>query len=89
MVIPSKCAHAALRELVGESDGEPLALRVNQALKKLRPLRSMPQFDAVIAGWMNDACDTNSLSRERAKIVIETIFYLWPPTDDLKPRARL
>jgi hypothetical protein len=36
VITPSKRAHDALYELVGEGDDEPLALRVNQALK--RPL---------------------------------------------------
>jgi hypothetical protein len=92
MLTPSKCAHDALYQLAGESDDEPLALRVDRALKRLRPLRSMRDFDTVIIEMINDACDTNPLPKERARLVadaIEAIFCMWPPTDDLKPRGYL
>ena len=71
---PIETARLAIAELVTD---EPLSARVNEALKHLRPLRSVAGFDPTIIETINDACDTNCTTSERAESValaIEVIF---------------
>ena len=71
---PVERAELALAELVRD---EPLLARVNDALKHLRPLRSVAGFDTTIIETINDACDTNCATSERAESValaIQVIF---------------
>jgi hypothetical protein len=75
-VTPREHASWALEALVTD---DPLWMRVNEALKCLKPLRSMKGFDTTIIEMINNVCDQNYSPKERGKAVAEvirTIFYL-------------
>ncbi len=73
-------ARDALAALVTD---EPLAERLHEALKCLRRLRSMPEYNPVVIEMLNDAQDTNMTLKEKAQRVadvIETVFRVpYPP----------
>jgi len=73
---PIERARRALAALVSD---EPLAQRLHEALKCLRPLRSMPEYSTTIIQMLNDAGDSNLPLEEKAQAVaglIETVFRL-------------
>ena len=63
---PAERAARALAKLISD---EPLATRVNNALRELRPLRSVAGFDATIIEAINDASSTKCTTTERAESV--------------------
>lgn len=63
---PVETGRLALAELVAD---EPLSARVNSALEHLLRLRSVAGFDPTIIETINDACDTNCTTSERAESV--------------------
>lgn len=67
---PIELADRAMAELVTD---EPLAERLNAALKRLSPLRSAVGFDTTIIEMLNDAGNPNYTLKERAKSVTEVI----------------
>jgi hypothetical protein len=73
-------ARDALAVLVTD---EPLPKRLHEALRCLRRLRSMPEYDPTIIEMLNDAGDSNLALKEKAQAVaqvIETVFRLpYPP----------
>ena len=71
---PVERAERALAKLISD---ESLATRVNDALRELRPLRSVAGFDTTIIEVINDACSTKGTTTERAEnvaLAIEVIL---------------
>ena len=86
--LSEKYACDALRKLAGEGDDEPLAMRVNQALKCLRPLRSMRNFDTTIIEMMNSCCNLNWTVKERGEAIAEIILTILVLCDESYDRQR-